>query len=162
MPLKLVPPSETLAKPWKQHSGNSTSLLSFIMFFESIYQDSNDLTCNVGALLLQLRSESTLYILYVLDILLQLLTQLTKVLQSIQYNLIKALDFIQVTIKMICEINLEEAIQFTSAIVQTCKDKSIYIEKCEDYSALRRTLQTYIENIVGNMNLRFNDQFKIL
>ena len=156
---KLVQPGETR---WLSYDGSVAVVCShygaLCLALEAIYADAGDLSCDAGGLLLQLRNGSTLFLLYLLNSLLQPLARLSKSLQSSDGYMPAAMSLVRATLHGLSaydykdlERKVNEAkVKIVNAGVHLAQD--ISVQECQQLS------KRFVDAVVLNLENRFSDE----
>jgi len=95
----------------------------FVPPLEAIYADAGDLSCNAGGLLLDLRKASTVFVMVLLNDILQPLACLSKLLQTSEGNMPNAMSIATATEESISKMDHQSVIESVEQIKVKMADR---------------------------------------
>ena len=116
------------------------------------------MSCDAGGLLLQLRKASTIFLLCMLNTILQPLARFSKVFQSSTGDRSSAMVVAKATIAAIIDYDyasLEADIQKTKAKIV---EAGVFVEEDMNNTACLKVAKKFIDEVVKNLENRFSDK----
>ena len=155
---KLIQPGATR---WLSYSGSVGVVVkhyaAICAALEAIYADAGDLSCDAGGLLLDLRKASTMFIIVLLNDILQPLARLSKLLQTSEGNMPIAMSIAMATEESISKTDCESVIESMEQIKVKMADTGVHVENDMVIKRLTGVAEKYIRSICKNLKARFFD-----
>lgn len=156
---KLVQPGDTR---WLSYDGSVAVVCkhygAICIALEAIYADAGNMSCDAGGLLLQLRKSSTIFLLCMLNTILQPLARLSKVFQSSTGDMSSAMMVAKATIAAMIDYDYASM----EADVQTRKaqivEAGVFVEEDMNHTACLKLAKKFIDEVVKNVQSRFSDK----
>jgi len=154
---KLIQPGTTR---WLSYNGSIGVVIrhaAICAALEAIYVDAGDLSCDAGALLLDLRKESTMFVMMLLNDILQPLARLSKLLQTSEGNMPNAMSIAMESEDSISAMDCQPVIANVEDLKLKMKDAGVHVENDLKVQKLTAVADKYIKSICKNLKAQFSD-----
>lgn len=157
--LKPVEPSSTR---WLSYEQSVSAILKIypavLVTLEQFHVDGGDLSSRAGGLLLELRKDSSIRFLCILNDLLRSVSRLSCLFQTASADLSIAIPSTKAVIEYLQNYQLNKCDVFdANKLISQCAEKGIHVEQ-DNFDSFSGALTKFMDVLVDDLKRRFNDE----